>query len=365
MTLGVTVNAAGNMVPPWVVFTGKRNLATTKVNLPENGRSGVWQFSYTVNGWVDRKSMVAFIQDIGDFLAREDIPRPVLLFMDGAKCHLSLEIAQLCTKLNVQPILLRPNTTHLTQPLDLTYFQSFKAELQKEKEAWHRQNVGISLSKYAIIPLAYRVTERILDEKPTVIPNGFRSGGICPWDPSAPTGARMDPSHIYEVVDSSHRQSTVESQVGSSSMPSCLGGSSAEFSSEAGSSTGLSQAISSPLVGNVSNQIDTSPMISQEDSSGLFLPESNQHFLSWFELLLSEQELSSFNFLYKSGNFTEPNLPYQSWLVMKRGLEPVVEREAVEQVLVSHTPKKVPKGLKRGGPKQPDGPSRYIKYHLK
>ena len=235
------------------------------MNLPENGRNGVWQFSYTVNGWVDRKSMVPFIQDIGDFLAREDIPRPVLLFMDGAKCHLSLEIAQLCTKLNVQPILLRPNMTHLTQPLDLTYFQSFKAELQKE-EAWHCQNVGISLSKYAIIPLAYRVTERIL-EKPSVIPNGFQSGGICPWDPSAPTGARMDPSQIYEVVDSSHRQSTVESQVGSSSMPSCLGGSSPGFSSDAGSSTGLSQAISSPLVSNVSNQIDTSPVISSEDSS--------------------------------------------------------------------------------------------------
>ena len=127
VTLGVTVNAAGNMVPPRAVFAGKHNLATTKVNLPENGRSGVWQFSYTVNGWVDRKSMVAFIQDIGDFLAREDIPRPVLLFMDGAKCHLSLEIAQLCTKLNVQPILLCPNMTHLTQPWDLTYFQSFKA----------------------------------------------------------------------------------------------------------------------------------------------------------------------------------------------------------------------------------------------
>ena len=131
--------------------------------------------------------MASIIQDLGDFILSQEIPAPVILFMDGAKCHISLEIAQLCTQLKIQPILLRPNTTHLTQPLDLTYFQSFKAELQKEKEAWHRKNIGVSLSTYSIIPLAHAVTERILEHKPTIIGNGFKSGGIFPWDASAPT----------------------------------------------------------------------------------------------------------------------------------------------------------------------------------
>ena len=70
--------------------------------------------------------------------------------------------------------------THLTQPLDLTDFQSFKAELEKEKEAWHRKNIGVSLSKYLIIPLVQTVTERILEHKATIIGIGFRSGGIFP-----------------------------------------------------------------------------------------------------------------------------------------------------------------------------------------
>ena len=118
VTLGVTVNAAGNMVPPRVVFAGKRNLASIKLNLPQDGRSEVWQFSYTDNGWMNQNIMVSIIQDLGDFIMSQKIPAPVLLFMDGAKCNISLEI----TQLKIQPILLHPNMTHLKQPLDLTYF---------------------------------------------------------------------------------------------------------------------------------------------------------------------------------------------------------------------------------------------------
>ena len=89
------------------------------------------------------------------------------------------------------------------------------------------------------------------------------------------------------------------------------------------------------------------------------LPESNKCFLDKFELLLSEAEVTTFNHLYLTENFTEPNLPYQSWLVLKHGLEPVVEQEAMEEVLISHTPRKIGKSKKRRGQRQPSGPSRY------
>ena len=41
------------------------------------------------------------------------------------------------------------------------------------------------------------------------------------------------------------------------------------------------------------------------------LPDSNQRFLDKFELLLSEAEVKAFNNLFLTGNFMEPNLPYQ------------------------------------------------------
>ena len=100
------------------------------------------------------------------------------------------------------------------------------------------------------------------------------------------------------------------------------------------------------------------------DLESINLPNSNKHFRSRFKLLRSNTELNTFHHLFLSVHFLEPNLLYQSWFIVKWGLEPIVELEALEQVLMSCTPKKIAKSLKRGGPKQPDGPQRYVKLYL-
>ena len=198
VTVSFTVNAAGGMVQPRVVYAGVRDMAKEKLkDLPKDGQSGEWVFSYTENGWVKQKTYLDIIMDIVKFIEKHSIPLPVLLFIDGASCHLSIAMARLCLEHSIQPVLLRPNTTHLTQALDLTYFSSLKARLKKEQELWHRQNVGTALSKYSVIHLVHKVTEAILLEKPLLIGKGFRKAGICPWDPSAPSIMRMLPSQVY------------------------------------------------------------------------------------------------------------------------------------------------------------------------
>ena len=103
------------------------------------------------------------MKDLGIFIQKQGIPIPVLLFLDRALCHLSLAISHLCNDLKIQPILLRPNTTHLIQPLDVTFFSSLKAGLKVEQELWNRkvENIGSNLTKYSVIPLGYGLTEKI------------------------------------------------------------------------------------------------------------------------------------------------------------------------------------------------------------
>ena len=140
VTVSFTVNAAGEVVSPRGVFAGKRNLAVVRLkDLPKNGNSGEWKFSYTENGWVKQEVFLDIILDLGRFIKDHNITTPVLLFIDGVSCHISLAISQLCDKLGIQPILLRPNTTHLTQPLDLTFYSSLKSGMKREKEQWHRR----------------------------------------------------------------------------------------------------------------------------------------------------------------------------------------------------------------------------------
>ena len=68
--------------------------------------------------------------------------------------------------------------------------------------------------------MAHTVTERILEHKPTIIGNGFKSGGIFPWDPSAPTQARTDPSQIYlQDSNNEHTSPNLETEVNSNQLP--------------------------------------------------------------------------------------------------------------------------------------------------
>ena len=206
VTVSYVANAAGDMVPPRVVFSGKRNLIKTKLGtMPSDGISGKWQFSYTENGWVQQDTFLEIVQDIVNYTKNNNIPTPVIIFIDGATYHLSLSISKLCQEEGIQPILLRPNSTHLLQPLDVTFYSSFKARLKVEQEMWHtnKKNIGNSLTKYTIIPLVYNVTENILVTKPLLLQNGFKKAGLFPWDPSAPNMNRTKPSQIYTEDDSS------------------------------------------------------------------------------------------------------------------------------------------------------------------
>ena len=110
------MSANGDMVPPRVVHYGVRLIAPKKpciLNIPKDGISGQWKFSVSENGWVKHPQMLEIIGDLGDHVKEKNIITPVVLFLDGATCHLSLEIVQLCDELGIQPILLCPNSTHL------------------------------------------------------------------------------------------------------------------------------------------------------------------------------------------------------------------------------------------------------------
>ena len=213
-TISFTVSADGGVVEPRMIFAGKRDIAKNKLTLPLDGMTGVWQYSYTENGWVQQSTYLDILNDLVRYVQLKDIPLPIILLIDGASCHLSLEMAQLCLNYQIQPILLRPNTTHLCQALDLTFFASLKAGLKTEQELWHREtsNIGSSLSKYTVVNLVHKVAERIIADKPGLIAKGFRKAGIFPWNPSAPTSQRMLPSQVY-IRDNIQKQTAEQEQL--------------------------------------------------------------------------------------------------------------------------------------------------------
>ena len=343
-TISFTVNAAGGMVKPRIVFSGIRDIAKTKLQLPKDGLSGEWAYCYTDNGWVKQSTYLHIINDLAKYIEEHSIEKPVILIMDGASCHDSLEMVRLCQASGIQPILLRPNTTHLTQALDLTFFAALKAGLKVASELWHRDpdNIGSSLSKYTVVKLVHTVTENILKEKPELIGKGFQKAGIVPWNPNAPNTERMAPSLAYARHDDQE-------------LP-------------------IAQQEKS---GDPSAQEDCSE--GREPPSTILLPPADSRFHAKFELLLSLKELQLCREIWLSGE--KPEHPvYKAWELLKlssiseeekqgqmdrqalkaKQAQQSRESQAVVEVLKEHTPKKIMPPKKKEGPNVLEGASRYI-----
>ena len=201
ITVSFACNAAGGMVPPRVIYKGVRNIAATQMNLPEDGLSGKWNVSVAPKGYITRPLFVEVLKDINTYVVEKDIPKPVVVILDGASPHLSIEAAAYCKANQIQPWLLRPNMTHLTQPLDLVFFADLKKTLKKSAWNWQTdpKNTGQFLNKYSVIGLLHEVTESCL-RKPKLVQNGFKRAGLFPWDKTAPDRSKLLPGTVFSAI---------------------------------------------------------------------------------------------------------------------------------------------------------------------
>ena len=199
ITASFCVSASGGIVPPRIVLRGKRNLAGKNLEgLEIEGLSGQWNFSVAPKGYVVRETMLEIILDLAKYIEKNSIPTPVVLVIDGAQPHISIEAAELCEQYKIQPWLLKPNMSHILQPLDLSFFSSLKKAMSKLVFQWQSNPVhaGQYLNKYTVVHLLREATEKCLQNK-SLIAQGFKRAGLFPWDPSKPDKSKLKPSSIY------------------------------------------------------------------------------------------------------------------------------------------------------------------------
>ncbi|GBP43819.1 hypothetical protein EVAR_82251_1 [Eumeta japonica] len=84
-----------------------------------------------------------FITEIfAPYLAENNIKKPVILFIDGHKSHITLQLRLTCKELGVELVALYPNTTRITQPADVSVFGPIKKMYQKTVRKFQSENVG-------------------------------------------------------------------------------------------------------------------------------------------------------------------------------------------------------------------------------
>ena len=168
------------MPPPMILFDLKTTPKRSTLDLIPKG----WGVGNTERGWMTSESFFGYISNIFfKWLKKNNYVFPVVLYVDGHSCHMTLPLMKFCKENLIQLVVLYPNATHIIQPLDVAVFRPLKESYRKVLRQWRVDNNVIDMKKSMFAP----VLEMALDDRDfsKCIINGFRTCGLYPFNANA------------------------------------------------------------------------------------------------------------------------------------------------------------------------------------
>lgn len=176
VTVIACVSAAGQVIPPFVIFDAKMlNHDWTIGEVPGT------RYGLSDTGWVDTYLFKRWLKD--HLLEHAVASRPLLLILDGHGSHYQPELIEYARDNGVILLCLPPHTTHESQPLDTCVFKPLKQNWQEACNRYMQKNPGRVVTKYSFSTLLNEAWGKTM--VPTVISSGFRRSGIYPFNPEA------------------------------------------------------------------------------------------------------------------------------------------------------------------------------------
>lgn len=106
-----------------IIYPYKRLPREVAESVPDD-----WVIGLSDSGWINSEVFFEYMSNhFNNYLDAKNVQRPVILFVDGHRSHLSPEVSTFCSE-QIVLIALHPNSTHLLQPADVSVFRPLKAE---------------------------------------------------------------------------------------------------------------------------------------------------------------------------------------------------------------------------------------------
>ncbi|CAF1549570.1 unnamed protein product [Adineta ricciae] len=172
----VCSNAAGEILPPFVIYSAKQLNPDWTFGGPVGSYYGVSE-----SGWITKNLFFEWFKSFVD--QTKDVSKPMLLIMDNHPAHISIEVIEMARQHQILLLLLPPHCTHALQPLDAVTFSAVKS-------SWKRV-VGKYFSKSHRKTIRKRDLPALLNKlytsefTPKQIVAGFTRTGVWPYDPTA------------------------------------------------------------------------------------------------------------------------------------------------------------------------------------
>ncbi|XP_014228195.1 uncharacterized protein LOC106653308 [Trichogramma pretiosum] len=116
-------NAAGTRAPPMVMYNYQDEVPQSILtNSPEG-----WGTGLSDNSWMTAESFYGYICNVFyPWLLKQNIEFPVIIYADNHASHFNIPLVTFCRERQIELLGLIPNSTHIIQPLDISFFKSFK-----------------------------------------------------------------------------------------------------------------------------------------------------------------------------------------------------------------------------------------------
>ncbi|KAF4527598.1 hypothetical protein B566_EDAN015152 [Ephemera danica] len=181
-SLMMAAAANGTLLPPYFIFKAKHLYDSWKNNGPRGAR-----YSATPHGWIDSNTFVDWLQTIiVPYKERKaDNTKDFVIIGDNLSSHLTAEAVKVCKENGIKLVFLPPNSTHLTQPLDVGFFRPFKGSWRWVLRLFKKSNPQIKIVPKDHIPSLVREALERMNEVGDVakdIKSSFRATGIFPLD---------------------------------------------------------------------------------------------------------------------------------------------------------------------------------------
>lgn len=182
ITMTMSITADGSILPSQIILPSSYSEIVTFAQTA--GKTGIdYEISQTTKGWQDKKSYWGYLKAIDRHMEEvRNVERPYIIFADGYPAHHDLDIFKWCREREIIYVLLYPNSTQATQPLDFSCFHSLKSSYRKEAAEYKRTTQKTSVNEIDFIQILSRAIQKGVS--PEIIRNGFKSCGLFPLDRS-------------------------------------------------------------------------------------------------------------------------------------------------------------------------------------
>ena len=172
-TVLATGNAAGEYMPPLVVYKAQYLNDTWTINGPKDAT-----YAVTESGWM---SDVIFEQWFwNSFIPHvSSTTKPVIIFLDGHGSHLTYGTVKLAIKNQIIIICLPAHTSHALQPLDVGVFKGLKADWRRILLRFYRETRMTAVDKGSFPTLLKQSWQCFCSQN---LVGGFRGAGLCPFN---------------------------------------------------------------------------------------------------------------------------------------------------------------------------------------